>query len=185
MVKRKKAKPAMPDMSRFQGMALIAYDLSLTSTGWATEAKFGTIAVSTTGMRRLNDIYVKVVDDATLFSLVIFEGLATASNNPSAKERAGLAYMIQHRLWLRQIPYVLIPPTTLKKFVTGRGNVDKDVVMKDVYKRWGHDCTISDEADACAAMHYGLQLCGTEAPQNEFQRECLTKCEVVMPEVAL
>ena len=105
-----------------------------------------------------------------------------ASNYPGASERIGLAYMVRHWLWKNRIPFILVPPMTLKKFATGKGNADKDMVIKEVYKRWGHDCTISDEADACAALHFGLQLIGSEEPQNAIQRECLTKCEVVMPE---
>lgn len=186
MVKRaKKPKPAVPDMSEFKGASVIAFDLSLTSTGWADEFGIGRITPNGyTGMQRLDYILRKVTDMANRRELIVMEGLSMGSNFPGASERIGLAYMFRHWLWFHGVPYVLVPPATLKKFATGKGNSEKDLVMKAVFQRWGHDCTISDEADACAAMHFGLQLCGTEEPQNAIQRECLTKCEVVMPEVA-
>ena len=44
-----------------------------------------------------------------------------------------------------------VPPSCVKKFVTGKGNADKSAVILGVYKRWGLECKTSDEADA-----YGL-----------------------------
>lgn len=183
MKRTKKPKAAPPDMTAYKGASLIAFDLSLTSTGWASSAgRYGKLTAPSSGMSRLHEIYKEVTRLSAGAELVIFEGLSMASNFPGASERTGLAYLVRHALWLADIPYILIPPMTLKKFATGHGNADKDMVIKEVYKRWGHDCTISDEADACAALHYGLQLIGSEEPQNAIQRECLLKCEVVMPE---
>ena len=183
MKRTKKSKPAPPDMTAYKGTSLIAFDLSLTSTGWAYVSDMGRIMPGGfTGLQRLDYVFEVVTDMARHFELVVMEGLSMASNYPGASERIGLAYMVRHWLWKNRIPFILVPPMTLKKFATGKGNADKDMVIKEVYKRWGHDCTISDEADACAALHFGLQLIGSEEPQNAIQRECLTKCEVVMPE---
>lgn len=43
----------------------------------------------------------------------------------------------------------------LKKFVTGKGNSPKDVVMMHVLKRWGHESISNNTADA-----YGLACMG-------------------------
>ena len=42
----------------------------------------------------------------------------------------------------------------VKKFVTGKGNAPKDVVMMNVFKRWEHESKTNNTADAfvCAAM---------------------------------
>lgn len=45
--------------------------------------------------------------------------------------------------------------TELKKFVTGKGNVQKDVVMMKVLQRWGHESKSNNTADA-----YGLAAMG-------------------------
>jgi len=36
----------------------------------------------------------------------------------------------------------------LKKFATGKGNCPKDIVIKEVFKRWGFDTDNNNEADA-------------------------------------
>lgn len=42
----------------------------------------------------------------------------------------------------------VIPPTTLKKFVTGRGNCAKDMVMRDAFKKWSYDNNNNNLVDA-------------------------------------
>jgi crossover junction endodeoxyribonuclease RuvC len=46
--------------------------------------------------------------------------------------------------------------TELKKFVTGKGNAPKDVVMMNVLKRWGHESMTNNTADAYALACMGL-----------------------------
>lgn len=45
--------------------------------------------------------------------------------------------------------------TEMKKFVTGKGNGEKDQVMMHVFKRWGFESSSNNEADA-----YGLAAMG-------------------------
>ena len=44
-----------------------------------------------------------------------------------------------------------VSPQTLKKFITGRGNVQKDMILKEVFKKWGVDFDDDNLADS-----YGL-----------------------------
>lgn len=53
-----------------------------------------------------------------------------------------------------------IPATTLKKFVTGSGKGEKNVMMKKIQMRWGFDSDFDDECDAYACSMVGLCLCG-------------------------
>lgn len=57
----------------------------------------------------------------------------------------------------RGLPTIVVPPATLKKYITGKGNADKQMVMQAVKKRWGKSFTSNDMADA-----YGLFMFGTE-----------------------
>jgi hypothetical protein len=41
-------------------------------------------------------------------------------------------------------------PSAIKKFITGRGNCKKELVLKEVYRKFGFDTTINDIADAFA-----------------------------------
>jgi crossover junction endodeoxyribonuclease RuvC len=56
--------------------------------------------------------------------------------------------MIRSALVDASVPMLEIPPLSLKKFVTGQGNVKKEVIIKEVFKRWGAEFDSNDEADA-------------------------------------
>jgi len=77
-------------------------------------------------------------------------------------ERAGLWWMITHRLWRLGIPVAVAPPSSIKLFATGKGNAAKDRVFASVVRKFP-DVESNDEADAlaCAAMgaaHLGVPL---------------------------
>ncbi len=44
--------------------------------------------------------------------------------------------------------YIEVPPPTLKKFATGKGNAQKDQIMLAVYKKWGFEAATNNIADA-------------------------------------
>jgi crossover junction endodeoxyribonuclease RuvC len=55
----------------------------------------------------------------------------------------------------------VVPPTTVKKFVTGKGNCAKDVVMKEAFKKWGYDNSNNNLVDAfCIAMLIATEQSG-------------------------
>jgi hypothetical protein len=47
---------------------------------------------------------------------------------------------------------LIIPPSSAKKFVCGKGNADKNLVMKAAYKRWNFD---SDDNNVCDSYVIG------------------------------
>jgi len=50
-------------------------------------------------------------------------------------------------------PYI-IPPTVLKKYVTGKGNgVQKNQILLSVYKKWGVEFTDDNAADSYSLAH--------------------------------
>ena len=42
--------------------------------------------------------------------------------------------VLQYNLWLKKIQYKKIPPTALKKWVTGKGNATKEVMYQQFLK---------------------------------------------------
>lgn len=54
------------------------------------------------------------------------------------------------------VPYIEVPPTSLKKFVTGKGNAKKDQMMLQVFKKWGYEAETDNLADAYALAQFGL-----------------------------
>lgn len=72
----------------------------------------------------------------------------------------------------------LVAPTSLKKFLTGKGNAKKEDMKLHVYKRWGKECETNDEADAYSLMMLGRYYLGEFEP-TEAQQAVLSKIKVV------
>lgn len=68
--------------------------------------------------------------------------------------------LIRYKLKVNKLVYNNIPPTSLKKFVTGKGNSGKDIMMKELYKRWKIDTNDNNESDAHGLALFGLALEG-------------------------
>lgn len=88
-------------------------------------------------------------------TIVMVEGFAFGSRGRAAVSLGGLGWLVRANLYRRGIAYMDVPPAVLKKYVTGKGNAKKDVMMRDVYRRWGFEAPTTDEADAFALAMLG------------------------------
>lgn len=96
-----------------------------------------------------------------------------------------LGGMLQLDLWRAGWEIYLVPPSTLKKFVTGKGNAEKSLMMLEVYKRWGYSAHDDNDCDAFALYAFGalhqLHIGGIESTAfgaaTKVQAECFSKIE--------
>ena len=109
-------------------------------------------------------------------NLCIIEGYSFASRGNALIQMGELGGIIRKLLYELNISYLEITPQSLKKFATGKVNSKKDEVMLQVYKKWGHECTNSDQADAyvLAKMAYHIYN-QTDEDLNKYQIEALIK----------
>ena len=70
--------------------------------------------------------------------------------------------------------YYEVPPSVLKKFVTGAGNANKNMMMMHVYKRWGWEFKSDDQADASGLACMGLAGLN-DISTTKNQRDALDK----------
>lgn len=110
---------------------------------------------------------------ATEGDFVLIENHAFNAIGRAKSVLAKLNGIVEFWLWHRQIPYILVAPTTLKKFILGKGKGDKSFIVREVFKAYGLDAGTDDEADACVLAHIGAYLTGTEEPRNQAQRDVL------------
>lgn len=103
--------------------------------------------------------------------LVIIEGYGYASNNIVPSVEIGTALRLC--CYNRNIPYHCIAPTALKKFVTGKGNSPKEVMMMTALKRWGFEAKTNNEADAYGLARIGLMVLNHTVATNAYEREML------------
>jgi crossover junction endodeoxyribonuclease RuvC len=100
---------------------------------------------------------------------VHIEGIAFAARGASIAEMAALNYYFRIRMTLNNVAFKVIPSTVLKKFITGKGNVKKEQMLLQVYKKFGvefHDNNLCDAYCLCR-----MALCST--PTQATRRRTL------------
>jgi Holliday junction resolvasome RuvABC endonuclease subunit len=150
---------------------VLGLDLSLTATGVAGNAGGGWATVikppaKLRGHERMAYIRGQILDlHLPGVDLVAIEGPSYGSQAGQAghHERAGLFWLVTHYLWAEGRPFAVIPPATVKKYATGRGNAGKDDIMREVARRFpwfGGDNNAADATvlAAAAAEHLGVPM---------------------------
>lgn len=167
-------------------MRILALDLSLSGTGWAIwdeKLMYGTLSPKLTSFARLDAIRRGCIEMAEGADLVVMEDLSFGSNMPGAAERHGLAYIIRLALWRGKVPFHLVAPSSLKKFITGSGKAEKNIIIREVYRRFkdhdGFAIEVKDDnqADSIGLLFIGRALLGDWEPQNHAQVEVLKKVD--------
>lgn len=151
-------------------MNVLALDLALTVSGFAGPSASGTFGPSPDrGMARLAWVREEVLVLAEGADLVAIEGYSFGSRGRQ-HATGELGGVIRLALWERDIPVVDVPPSSLKKYATGRGNAGKDQVLAAAIRRLGFQGHDHNEADALwlrtmAQDRYGLHDGGPAVPK--------------------
>lgn len=144
-------------------MNILGLDLSIASTGWALAVNREPRATGTFGSRygaddrikRLQELRAKLIGvvESTKPDVCLIEGYSFGSMSRAVYqvgEWGGVARLVLYDAWPVPAQTIEIPPSSVKKFVTGKGNADKSQMAIKVYKRWKVDFETSDEVDAFA-----------------------------------
>lgn len=165
-------------------MKIVGADLSITATGLAHMDG----SVSTHGGKPvLGDDRLIIIEDALIAAtglwhdedddradLLVVEGPVARSQTAYI---LGQLHGIVKRLCKRHsLPYVFVPPATLKAYATGKGNADKTQMAIAALKRAGREFADDNQCDAAwlrwaALDHYGL----AEFDVPQAQRDRLAK----------
>lgn len=138
---------------------VVGVDLSLTATGLArADGTTCVIRPKTRGLVRVAQISAVVLDTVDHGDLVVIEGYSYNSRGSSIVDLAELGGVVRYLLNAGHDSYLDIPPATLKRYSTGRGNADKAMVLKAAWQRLGYDGTDHNEADALWLRAIGLDL---------------------------
>lgn len=111
-------------------------------------------------------------------SVVVIEGYGFGNVN-------SLATLVEYgtvvRLTLLDagIPFIEIPPTTLKAFVC-KGGAKKDEVRLAAYKKWGVEHPSNDAIDSYVAAQLARAVLGF-TPRTVEQTKLLKKCQSAAP----
>jgi len=141
----------------YSGFGITFMDLD--SDGWETIVFKG----ESTGVDRLvniNDTLANLVDNRILRAkevVVAMEGYAFGSQMANMAGELGavvkLFCYVTFKGFKGAYPYI-IPPTVLKKYVTGKGTgVQKNQILLNVFKKWGVEFNDDNAADSYALAH--------------------------------
>ncbi|MFI6903059.1 hypothetical protein ACIBKY_17485 [Nonomuraea sp. NPDC050394] len=166
---------------------VVGLDLSLTATGLADTPGTRTIkpgirtikAGDLRGCDRFAYIASEIFGDgmAQTADLVVIEGPAYSRALGSGHhEAAGLWWHIVYRLTALDVPYAVVPPTTLKKYATGRGGATKPDMRMALFQRAGLDLRDDNQVDAWWLRAAGLDHLGhPPVTLPQAQRDALAK----------
>jgi crossover junction endodeoxyribonuclease RuvC len=90
---------------------------------------------------------------------ICIEGFSFGSKGQGVSIQYGIGWAIRVELVRNGYTYYEIPPTSVKKFATGTGNVKKENMILPIYKRWGFEDDSDNVRDAfvLAKMAQGLK----------------------------
>ena len=173
-------------------MKVVGLDLSLTHTGYAILNEKGIVLMSgvtkskscgpkpTDEAQRIVKIASDVMEKIDSFLphhgdiLFVIEGLAYMAQGISLIQLSGLNYIVRSLLLELEIPFLIVAPLSLKKFITGFGKGDKDMMMMSVYKNYGFESMDNNECDA-----YSLAVCGLAVLEKPIKKLGVPQKEVI------
>lgn len=88
---------------------------------------------------------------------VFIEGPSFSSDGAFVLQMGALHYYLRIFLHKKKTNYKIIAPGTLKKFITGTGNAKKELMLLNVYKKFGMEFSDNNLCDAYALSRYALE----------------------------
>lgn len=173
-------------------MITVGLDLSLVKTGYAIIQDDGKVLASgiikskpcgdkpIDETRRIVKIVEQVMDKIDEIcpehapDMVAIEGLAFLAVGVSLVQLAGMNYLTRILLDEFGWPFLIVAPTTLKKFITGSGKGDKDLIMMSLYKNYGFEAKDNNEADA-----FSLAICAMAILDKPLKESTVPQKEVI------
>lgn len=137
---------------------VVGLDLSLSATGIAySDGSTFTVKPESSSDARLAEIRAEVRTAVFAAHLVVIED--GVHRSPAAFD-LGMVHGAIRTILQTGPPYLLVPPSTLKKFATGRHNATKPDMRMALYQRTGVDLRDDNQVDAAWLRYAGLQLLG-------------------------
>lgn len=146
---------------------LLAIDPSLTETGICIfkngKIHSEVIKPKTKDVARLSDIsnHINCLIQDHCITHACIEGYAYSAIGRIVN-LGELGGVIRLLLYDEGIPFVVVPPTVIKKFITGKGNAKKELMLLQVYKKFGVEFDNNNTCDAFALGKYVID-------QNVFE----------------
>jgi crossover junction endodeoxyribonuclease RuvC len=109
--------------------------------------------------QRISSIFTQIFSELKQYSpfVIYMEGLSFSSSGQATLDLAGLHFYVRVIMY-HSCPerLYIIPPTTLKKYVTGTGRCQKNLMLLKTYKKFGVEFTDDNLCDSYCLARYGI-----------------------------
>lgn len=103
-------------------------------------------------INKINDYLGQIPEDEAVW--LVIEGMSFDSKGRAVFDTGYLGYRLREEFAACQI--IEPTPTQLKKFCLGKGNGKKNLILQQVYKKWGEEFQDDNIADAYVLARIGL-----------------------------
>lgn len=140
---------------------MIGIDPSLNGTGIAFYDIFGDVITKRItvkkfrGVHRLRYVRDKVKEYIKGRDVAVYEDYAFSAKGQAVFQTAELGGVLKTLCYEEGVDVLLVPPSVLKLFITGKGNANKDVMAAAVLEKYGASLDSDDEVDAYALLKLG------------------------------
>ncbi|WP_028392741.1 crossover junction endodeoxyribonuclease RuvC [Bacillus cihuensis] len=128
----------------------------------------------TEDIERFEDIAQKILMQLEPDDLICIEGFSYGSRGQGVSTQYGVGWIIRYLLHFEGFKVIEIPPTSVKKFATGKGNVKKDAMVIPIYKRWGFEHDSDNVRDAYVLARIAEAI-NEDIETTAFQKDVLKK----------
>ena len=138
-------------------MNVIGIDPSLTATGYAVfiDSKLRESGVIKTNVKDTTEKRIEHIRDTIQNKIEhyklktsVIEGYSYGSSGRAVFTLGELGGVLRNHFHRNNIEFTVIPPTVIKRFVTGKGNCKKDLMLLKVYKKFDIEFEDDNECDA-------------------------------------
>lgn len=161
-------------------MRIMGLDLSITATGVCLP-DLTTYTIKTKAVdrdARTTVIRDRIAEELWGVDLVILEDFPARLQAAAAKAIGITHGSVRQLLMDFGVPYVVVPPSSLKFYATGFGNADKAALILAAYKRGDREFRDDNQCDAWWLALAGRDRTGDPLfPLPQVQRNCLDKLD--------
>lgn len=98
--------------------------------------------------KRMIDLTEQVLSHLEKNDIIAIEGFSYGSKGRGIAFQFGYGYSAQIALYTNDFKYLIVTPSQVKKFATGKGNASKESMILPIYKKWGYEHESDNVRDA-------------------------------------
>ena len=98
--------------------------------------------------QRMIDLTEQVLSHLEKDDVIAIEGFSYGSRGKGIAFQFGYGYSVQIALYTNDFNYLIVTPSQVKKFATGKGNASKDNMILPIYKKWKYEHESDNVRDA-------------------------------------